>query len=261
MSNTTNVGANVATYTNVNQTTGSEKAPKAKEAAKKSNVSGKTIGNPQISDKAAEYYESLKSKYNNMDFILVSKDQKEQAKANAAAYANPNKMVVLIDEEKIEKMASDMDYRKQIEGVIATSAAGLTELKSKMEASGANVAGFGMQVDDKGTAQFFAVLEKSSAAQKARIEKKAAKKLEEKKAEEKKAHKKEQEERLEKSRENNSKNNGNKVEKEKTETVMITANSMEELMKKIEDQNQLWMSDNVMTEKELQVGQNFDFSV
>jgi hypothetical protein len=54
-----------------------------------------------------------------MDFILVSKDMKEMAKANAGSFANPNKMVVLIDEEKIERMAVDEQYRKQYESVIA----------------------------------------------------------------------------------------------------------------------------------------------
>lgn len=49
----------------------------------------------------------MKSKFGNMDFILVSKDMKEQAKAMASSFANPNKMVVLIDEEKLERMATD----------------------------------------------------------------------------------------------------------------------------------------------------------
>ena len=44
-----------------------------------------------------------------------SKDMKETAKANAGQYANANKMVVLIDEEKIERMADDESYRKQYE--------------------------------------------------------------------------------------------------------------------------------------------------
>ena len=55
---------------------------KTSEAGKKSSVSGKTIGSPKLSEKAARYYEQLKSKYSNMDFILVSADQKEQAKAD-----------------------------------------------------------------------------------------------------------------------------------------------------------------------------------
>lgn len=37
-----------------------------------------------------------------MNFILVSEDQKENAKANAAGYANSNNMVVLIDEDKLK---------------------------------------------------------------------------------------------------------------------------------------------------------------
>ena len=99
---------------------------KTSEAGKKSIVSGKTIGSPKLSEKAARYYEQLKSKYSNMDFILVSADQKEQAKSQAGSYANANKMVVLIDEEKIEKMAEDENYRKQYEGIIANAATGLS---------------------------------------------------------------------------------------------------------------------------------------
>ena len=62
---------------------------------------GKTIGKPQLSDKAQEYYKELKKKFSNMDFILVSSDMKDVAKARAASYANPNKLVVLIDEENL----------------------------------------------------------------------------------------------------------------------------------------------------------------
>ena len=158
------------------------------------------MSNPQLSEKASKYYEQLKKKYSNMNFILVSEDQKENAKANAAGYANSNNMVVLIDEDKIERMASDENYRKQYEGIIANAASGISQLASSLSATGANVKGFGMQVNDNGTASYFAVLEKSSAAQKERIEKKAAEKKEAKKAAEKKAEKKKNQERLEKKR-------------------------------------------------------------
>ena len=80
-------------------------------------ISGRTIGDVKLSDEAAKYYEQLKEKYSNMEFILVSKDMKEQAQAHAASFANPTKMVVLIDEEKIERMATDEDYRAQYESV------------------------------------------------------------------------------------------------------------------------------------------------
>ena len=132
---------------------------KTDETSGKKKVSGQTIGNPQLSEKASKYYEQLKKKYSNMNFILVSEDQKENAKANAAGYANSNNMVVLIDEDKIERMASDENYRKQYEGIIANAASGISQLASSLSATGTNVKGFGMQVNDNGTASYFAVRE------------------------------------------------------------------------------------------------------
>ena len=241
------------------KTDSNKKADVTKEpdrTTKKSKVSGRTIGDPVLSDKAQKYYEKLKAKYSNMDFILVSKDQKANAQANAASYANGNKMVVLIDEEKIEKMAEDENYRKQYEGIIANAATGLSSMSSKISATGASVKGFGMQVNDDGTASYFAVLKKSSAAQKQRIEKNAEKKKEAKKAEAKKAQKEAQKERLEKS-----KDKIRNVSDDDDDTVTITASSIDELLDKIQAQNQLFMSDNVQTEDEKKVGQKFDFSV
>ena len=189
-----------------------------------------------------------------MDFILVSKDQKANAQANAGAYANANKMVVLIDEEKIERMAADENYRKQYEGIIRNAASGLSQLKSQIEASGAsgNVKGYGMKVNDGGTASFFAVLKKSSADQKARIAKKAAEKKEAKKAEEKKAAKKEKEEKL------HGKKDTADIEEDE-DTITITAGSIEELVKKISDYTFEYKSDTMQTEGERQVGQHIDF--
>ena len=192
---------------------------KTDETSGKKKVSGQTIGNPQLSEKASKYYEQLKKKYSNMNFILVSEDQKENAKANAAGYANSNNMVVLIDEDKIERMASDENYRKQYEGIIANAASGISQLASSLSATGANVKGFGMQVNDNGTASYFAVLEKSSAAQK------------------------------------------DVDDTDDTETVTVTASSIEELLEKIKNQEQLFLSDTVRTPQEKNVGQNVDFSV
>ena len=207
---------------------------------------GKTIGNAKLSEEGAKYYQELKKKYFNMDFILVSKDQKANAQANAASYANGNKMVVLIDEEKIERMATDENYRKQYEGIIKNAASGLSQLKSQIESSSQNqnVVGYGMKVNDGGTATFFAVLKKSSADQKARIEKKEAKKAEEKKAE-----KKEKQDKLKEAQQTS----------DDDDTITISAGSIEELIKKINDYTFSMKSDNVQTEAELQVGQHIDF--
>lgn len=208
-------------------------------------VNGQTIGNPRLSEKASKYYDQLKKKYSNMNFILVSEDQKEYAKAQASNYANANNMVVLIDEDKIERMAEDENYRKQYEGIIANAASGLSQLGQSIAATGANVKGYGMQVNDGGTASFFAVLKKSGAAQKERIAKKAKKK--------------EEQERLENKKDSRIDDNSGIEEDE--DTVTITASSMEELLQKIQEYTQKYMNDDVKTDDEKKVGQQFDYSV
>lgn len=224
------------------------KETKQADEAKKYPVSGKTIGQPKLSEKAKNYYEELKSKYQNMDFILVSRDMKETAKANAGSYANPCKMVVLIDEEKIERMAADEQYRKQYESVIASAQQKLPQLQQAL-GSTSNVKGFGMQVNDGGKVSFFAVMQKSFDEQAARLEERRAEKKEEKKAAQKKAQKKEREEKLEEKW----------AEKREEQEVIITADSIEELMKKIENYNFSQMSDTVKTDSEKYLGTVIDF--
>ena len=133
----------------------------------------------------------------------------------------------------------------------ANAASGLLQLKSQIESSGQNqnVVGYGMKVNDGGTASFFAVLKKSSADQKARIEKKAVEKKEAKKAEEKKAEKKEKQDKLKEAQQTS----------DDDDTITILAGSIEELIKKINDYTFSMKSDNVQTEAELQVGQQIDF--
>ncbi len=213
---------------------------------------GRTVGKPALSEKGAEYYEQLKKKYGNMDFILVSRDQKENAKAMASSFANPFRMVVLIDEDKIERMATDEDYRNKYEGLIANAAAGLSQMKQSMSSSQANnIVGYGLTVNDDGTTDFFAVLKKSSEAQKERIEKKHEANVEAKKAEKKKAAKEAYEEKIKAGKEE-------VLNEEDVDIIM--ASSIEELMKKIDDYNQNSRMNSVMTDAEKMVGQNFDFS-
>ena len=133
----------------------------------------------------------------------------------------------------------------------ANAASDLSQLKSQIKSSGQsqNVVGYGMKVNDGGTASFFAVLKKSSADQKARIEKKAVEKKEAKKAEEKNAEKKEKQDKLKEAQQTS----------DDDDTITISAGSIEELIKKINDYTFSMKSDNVQTEAELQVGQHIDF--
>lgn len=226
---------------------------------KKSKVNGATIGNPELSEKATKYYEELKKKYSNMDFILVSDEEKERAKAQAGKYANANRMVVLIDESKIERMAEDEKYREQYEKIIGNAAKQLPELQNSISTgTNANVKTFGMQVQDNGTASFFAVVDKSMTAQRERLAEKQAEKKAEKKAAEKKAAKEAAKERLEEQREEASATHTKDTLVGEEDCVVISASSIEELLQKINDYTLESMSDNVQTEAELQVGQHID---
>jgi hypothetical protein len=259
--NTDSVISNIySTYTASSKTDNTEEASSS-ESTKKTGNYGKTIGNAKLSEEGAKYYEELKKKYGNMDFILVSADQKATAQANAASYANSSKMVVLIDEDKVERMATDENYRKQYEAVISNASSGVSQLKASIESSGlsSRVQGYGMKVNDGGTASFFAVLKKSSSDQKARIEKKAEEKKAEKKAAEKKAEEKKAEKKAaEKKAEKKEQEEDDDTISDNDDTVTITANSIEELIQKINDYTMAERSDSVQTDYEKTIGQNID---
>lgn len=215
---------------------------------------GKTIGDPTLSEEGKKYYEELKQKYSNMDFVLVSRDMKDRAQAQAASYANPAKMVVLIDEDKIERMATDEAYRKKYEAIISGATNQLAQVKKSISSTGADVLGFGMQVNDSGLPSFFAVLKTSSAAQKARIEKKTEEKRAEKMETKKKAVKEAEEERIEEKR-----SERKHIRDKDRETVTIEADSIEELAKKITDFMFLERANTILSQAETKLGQHIDF--
>ncbi len=222
---------------------------------------GTVIGNVELSDEAKDYYDKLKVKFHNMDFILVSKDMKSQVAANAAAYGNSSKQVVLIDDEKLEKMATDESFRKKYEGIIAMSQLKLQEAKNSLSSSGAAVKNFGMSVDSNGKTSFFATVEKATekkAAEKKSAEKKAAKAKEKKHAEKKAVEKKATEKAAEKKAEETDSEVANEPIDDK-EYVEIKADSMEELINKVSRYAYDYSSNNVLTDSEKQVGQRFDF--
>ena len=220
---------------------------------------GATIGKPELSEEGAKYYEELKKKYKDMDFVLVSKDMVDVAKNQASSYGNKNRMVVLIDEEKIEKMASDESFRKQYEGLITKAQTAMPQLQQMM-ANNPNVKTIGMQVGNDGRASFFAVMDKSNKDLQARIEQKRAEKKAEAKAEAKKADKKKREEKLEASRAEKAE----KAEKlkeggDEEDYEILMADSIEELFQKIGDWNFAFKADTVETPQESFVGHNVDF--
>lgn len=165
---------------------------------------GTVIGDVELSDKAKDYYDKLKEKFHGMEFIVVSKDLKSEVAKNASAYGNATRQVVLIDEEKLERMATDESYRAKYEGIIAGSQEKLEAAKNSLISAGAVVKNFGMSINEDGSTSFFATIQKDFQKQndalKARQKKhKAEKKAAEKKAAEKKAEKNAEKKRAEKS--------------------------------------------------------------
>ena len=163
--------------------------------------------------------------------------------------------MAVIEEAIIERLAKDDRYRKKYEGILSGATAQLQQLKSSVEKSGADVKEYGMQVNDGGTTSFFAVLRKSSSDQKSRIQKSAEKKKAEKKAAEKKAEKKQEKERLEKSKESRTES------EDDTQTITLTANSVEELMDKIGEYTFVERSNEVRTDREKLMGQHVDYKL
>ena len=214
---------------------------------------GMAIGDVQLSDKAKDYYSKLKAKFGNMEFIAVSSDMKDQVKANAAAYGNSSKMVVLIDDAKLEQMANDESFRKKYEGIIAMSQAQMASARTSLASRGASIKNFGMSVNSDGSTNFFATVEKSLKDQAKRLEKKQA---------EKQADKKAQEKRLEKACEDKKSaesDNEKKTTFEDEEYIKFEASSMDELANMVSK----YAYDNsarfIMTDTEKNIGQNFDF--
>lgn len=214
---------------------------------------GNTVGEPELSDKAAKYYEQLKKKYSDMDFVLVSNDSIDGAEQQAAKYANPNRTMVLIDADKIEKMAEDEDYRKKYEDIIGNANTQLDQMKQTLGSMVGNVKTYGIKIDDGGNASFFAVVDKSLSTQKERIAKKSAEKAQQKKADAAKAAKKKEEtKRKEKTQ--------SKDETSETDDVeTIEASSIEDLIKKLQDRTMASMSDQTRTQQEMQLGTQVDF--
>ena len=187
-----------------------------------------------------KYYDQLRKKYGNMDFILVSADKKAEAEANAAKYAS-NKLVVLIDEEKIEKMAEDEAYRKKYEGILNNATGQFAQMKASLGSNANSVKTFGMKFDDYGNASFFAVVDKSLAAQRDRILHKREQKAD------KKAQKEEMQEKIK--------------EKHSGSEVTVEASSWDELLQKINEAVAMGRSDMIQSKEESWVGSQFDYTI
>lgn len=200
-----------------------------------------TIGKPELSEAASSYYEDLKAKYGDAEFVLIDDEHAANAKEYASNINTDKSMIVLISESEVEAMASDEATRTKNEQLISDGLAQMPSLKEQLEEAGVEVKSFGMEFNDDGTVSYFAVLDKSAVAQKERIENNRA----EKKAEEAKNEKKAEADKA-------------RGPHRKEDLTTVTASSMEELIKKLQDTMYEAKADNILTEQEKLVGQHFD---
>ena len=216
-----------------------------------------TIGNPTLSKDASNYYETLKEKHSDVEFVLVSEDQKTTAKETATNINSNKSMIVLISEDEVEQMASDETVQNKNEQIITDAKAQMPSLMEQLKESGTNVKSFGMEFDDNGNATYFAVLDNSRHTQKERIENTLAEKRAEKKADTKEAEEKAKESKKEISIHQPNKPRSNSKENLTT----VTASSMDALIQKIQTNAYASRADYVMTAQEKMIGQGFDFSI
>ena len=213
---------------------GSQAAQKQQKSknTKKTETTGKSnkVSQPKLSKKAQELLEKLRKTYNNMDFMVADYDRGEEAKDLLSR--GTKEFSVLFSTEELEKMASDEKYEKEymdrVQGAVRMSEQ--INQQFGFESAGGKGTGdsiitrMGIAFNKDGSVDFFAELEKAGEQQKAMIEKSLEKHAEEKKAAAKK--------------------------------TTVTASSMDELIKKINEVD--WSK---IKETEKIEGDKFDFSV
>ncbi|MCM1256811.1 MAG: DUF6033 family protein [Roseburia sp.] len=196
--------------------------------------------NTKLSDNAKALLAELRRRYGNMDFMVASFDSDEEAQEYLSR--GTKEYSVLIDPEELEKMATDSDYKEKNLSIIEESTGKLNEIKDQLGDKKDEVVNLGVSIGKDGTVSYFAELQKMSDKQKEHIEKtKEAKKEEDAKTAREQAKKAEKE----------------WMEKPYGKRTMVKANSVEELLEKIQNVN--W--DKVKDEQTTGTGSHFNYSI
>lgn len=196
----------------------------------KNEKSKNNFDSSKLSETASNYLKELKTKYSDSEIVVVGSDQADQATEIASNVKTNKSTVIVLTEDELEKMATDEETRTQNEALLDEAIQQLPEAMKKMSESGLDIKTMGIEIKN-GTTNYFAVVDKSLSAQKERIEAKQ----EEKRAEQKEA--------------------------KKENLTKVTASSLDEFIKKLEDVLYETKADSIVTEQEKMVGQSFDFTI
>lgn len=148
-------GVNLNSYSpNVKQTEHFEKVQNVQKQVQK-----KLDENVNVSKNASNYLDTLKKKFDGYDFKVVSKEEMEKIKDDPSMYSNASSPTVFIDEEELEKMATDPEYAAKQEKVLKETSEKLPEIKNELDKKGANVVSMGFIIEN-GKVSLFTELQK-----------------------------------------------------------------------------------------------------
>lgn len=230
-------GINQSSYYSSTAKSKAAKETKEKDKADKTEKKNSAV---QLSSQAKKLLDELKKKYKNMDFIVADYENEEEASSYLAR--GTKEFSVLIDPETLEEMASDEDVKAKNIGILEDSVGQLKGMSDKLGDKKDEVVHLGVSIGKDGSVSYFAELEKIGDRQKEWIEKSRESRKEEKASREKSALEKKAQE---------------SAPYEKTQRTRVQADSIEELIEKINavDWNQ------VRAEEKPEEGGRFDFSV
>lgn len=200
------------------------------EGTVKAEQSAKTESKPKLSQVAQDLLKELREKYSNMDIMTADYSTEEEAQSYLAR--GTKQYSVLIHTDELEKLAASENGKETLMAQIDSSVEQLQSMKEQLGEDGENVKTLGVSIGKDGAVSYFAELEKSSEAQRQRIEKAREDRRAERKEQEKKAQeKREQDKKTEKEEAEKRKED----EPESVKRTTVRADSVEELLRQIRE--------------------------
>lgn len=216
--------------TNRNAQNGASQKTSQSESAVKAEQPAKTETKPKLSQAAQDLLKELREKYSNMDIMTADYSTEEEAQSYLSR--GTKEYSVLIHTDELEKLAASADGKEKLMAQIDSSVEQLQSMKEQLGEDGENVKTLGVSIGKDGAVSYFAELEKSSEAQRQRIEKSREDRRAERKEQEKKAQeKREQEKKTEKKEAEKRKED----EPESVKRTTVKADSVEELLRQIRE--------------------------
>lgn len=209
--------SNVSSYTSIYESLYASKQTKTSET-------DGTLATNSTSQTTEEYLSNLRQKYSNVNITVANFSSSRQFDSYIFSCNGGNN--IAISSSIIEKMASDPATAAKYEKVIADVPNAAEEIKEGVEATGSELLACGTVIDKNGKVSYWCIGRKKESVENPGTvyKEKVQKQLEEKRAE-KKEQEKTETKRAEKK----------KIQEKQQELILARAESKEELLKKIRE--------------------------